>query len=82
MLCLIDQSIKVYHHLINHSHSQNYVTIQQTVTTLQQIVITFSETVITLSEDIRGSKRYQRFVYRSTFQKVVPMIQGIVITIL
>jgi hypothetical protein len=71
----INQSIKVYHHLINHSYSQNRITIQQTVTTLQQIVITFPQTVITLSEDIRfvrklvnkGSKRYQRFVYRSTF---------------
>jgi hypothetical protein len=48
---------------------------QQTIRTLQQIVITFPQTVITLSEDIRfvrklvnrGSKRYQRFVYRSTF---------------
>jgi hypothetical protein len=37
-----------------------------------------------LSENwsIGGSKRYQRFVYRSTFQKVIPTIQGIVITIL
>jgi hypothetical protein len=72
MLCPINQSIKVYHHLIDHSYSQNRVTIQQIVTTLQQIVTTFPQTVITLSEDIRfvrklvnrGSKRYQRFVYR------------------
>jgi hypothetical protein len=31
----INQSIKVYHHLIDHLHFQNRVTIQQTVTTLQ-----------------------------------------------
>jgi hypothetical protein len=48
MLCLINQSIKVYHHLVDHSHSKNRITIQQTVITLQQIVITFPQTVITL----------------------------------
>jgi hypothetical protein len=47
------QSIKVYYYLVDHSHSRNHVTIQQTITTLQQIIITFSQTVITLSEDIR-----------------------------
>jgi hypothetical protein len=44
---------KVYHHLVDHSHSRNHVMIQQTVTTFQQIVITFTQTVITLSEDIK-----------------------------
>jgi hypothetical protein len=53
MLCLINQSIKVYYHLVDHSHSKNRVMIQQTVTTLQPIVITFPLTVMTLSEDIR-----------------------------
>jgi hypothetical protein len=48
MLCLINQSIKIYHHLIDHSHLRNRVTIQQTVTTLQQIIITFSQINITL----------------------------------
>jgi hypothetical protein len=64
--CSVSSTLnKVYHHLVDHSHSRNRVTIQQTVTTLQQIIITFSQTVITLSEDIRlvrelvnrGSKR-------------------------
>jgi hypothetical protein len=60
LLCLISsqQGVssavnKVYHHLVDHSHSRNRVTIQQTVTMLQQIVIMFPQTVITLSKDIR-----------------------------
>jgi hypothetical protein len=57
MLYLINQSIKVYHHLVDHSNSRNRVTIQQTVTTLQQIIIMFPQTVITLSEDIRLIKK-------------------------
>jgi hypothetical protein len=64
--CYVSSAVnKVYHHLVDHSHSKNRVMIQQTVTTLQQIVITFPQTVIMLSEDIRlvrefgqqGSKR-------------------------
>jgi hypothetical protein len=58
-ICYVSSTVnKVYHYLVDHSHSRNRVMIQQ-------IVITFSQTVITLSEDIklvrelvnRGSKR-------------------------
>jgi predicted DNA-binding protein (UPF0278 family) len=52
--CYVSSTVnKVYHHIVDHSHSRNRVTIQQTVTTLQQIVITFPQTVIILSEHIR-----------------------------
>jgi hypothetical protein len=53
-ICHVSSTVnKVHHHLIDHSHSRDRVTIQQTITTLQQIVITFPQTVTTLSEDIR-----------------------------
>jgi hypothetical protein len=49
---------KVYHHHVDHSHSRNHVTIQQTITTLQRIVITLPQTFITLSEDIRFVREF------------------------
>jgi hypothetical protein len=53
-ICYVSSAVnKVYHHLVDHSHSRNRLTIQQIVTTLQQIVIMFLQTVITLSEDIK-----------------------------
>jgi hypothetical protein len=40
--CYVSSTVnKVYHHLVDHSHSRYRVMIQQIVTTLQQIVITF-----------------------------------------